>query len=104
MNPIRRLLDALKNLGRKRKHLVQYGDSEPAETDEEAFQNFAKDTWEIPRPPPPQPHRRHVRTTLVPKAGRKAIHQDISRFMKHRGKWSPEYRKSVKAKIQPEDD
>jgi len=34
---------------------------------------------------------------------RKAVHQDIGRFMKH-GRQAPWYRKSVKAKIQPEDE
>jgi hypothetical protein len=45
------------------------------------------------------PHPR----VIVPKAGNQAIHQDVSKFMKH-GKQSPIYRKSVKAKIQPEED
>jgi len=39
----------------------------------------------------------------VPKPGRQATRQDISRFMKH-GRQTPWYRKSVKAKKKPEDD
>jgi len=33
----------------------------------------------------------------------KAIHQDVGRFMKH-GHQAPWYRKSVKAKVQPEEE
>ena len=47
---------------------------------------------------PPRPRR-----TIVVKAGRQATRQDVSKFMKH-GKQAPWYRKSVKAKIKPEDN
>lgn len=40
---------------------------------------------------------------FVPKAGLQATRQDYGKFMKH-GKQAPYYRKSVKAKIQPEDE
>jgi len=39
----------------------------------------------------------------IPKAGSQATRQDISKFMKH-GRQSPTYRKSIKAKVNPEDD
>lgn len=39
----------------------------------------------------------------VPKIGRNATKQDISRFMKH-GRQAPWYRKSIKAKVKPEED
>jgi hypothetical protein len=47
---------------------------------------------------PPRPRR-----TIVVKAGRQATRQDVSKFMKH-GKQASWYRKSVKAKIKPEDN
>lgn len=40
---------------------------------------------------------------FVPKPGSQATSQDIGKFM-HHGKQAPYYRKSVKAKIQPEDE
>lgn len=40
---------------------------------------------------------------FVPRAGVQATRQDVGKFMKH-GKQSSYYRKSVKAKIQPEDE
>jgi hypothetical protein len=45
----------------------------------------------------PQPNR------YVPVAGSQAIHQDISKFMKH-GRQTLEYRRSCKARIQPDED
>jgi hypothetical protein len=39
----------------------------------------------------------------IPKTNIRAVNQDISKFMKH-GKQSKQYRKSIKAKIQPEED
>ena len=101
MNPLRRLLDALKNLGHKKKHLIQYGNSEPAETDEQAFQNFAKDTWEVPRAREDRPKPR--RTAFVPRAGYQATRKDLSKFF-DKGKTSKMYRKMIKRKVQPEED
>ena len=46
--------------------------------------------------------RRSMRR-YVPKPGRQATRQNISRFMKH-GKQAPWYRKSVKARKRLEDD
>jgi hypothetical protein len=46
---------------------------------------------------------RHRRGIPLPKAGQKATRQDVSKFMKH-GHQAPWYRKSVKAKIQPEEE
>lgn len=40
---------------------------------------------------------------LVKKAGNQATRQNIQHFMKH-GRQAPWYRKSVKAKIKPEED
>jgi len=48
----------------------------------------------------PLPPRRSV---VVKHAGSQAGRQDVGRFMKH-GKQLPHYRKSVKAKIQPEKE
>lgn len=48
------------------------------------------------------PMRRHTRR-YIPKPGRQATRQDISRFMKH-GRQASWYRKSVKAKKRPEDE
>ena len=45
----------------------------------------------------------HSVPILVPKAGRQASRQDIGKFMKH-GHQASWYRKSVKAKVQPEDE
>lgn len=45
-------------------------------------------------------HRKHVEPHLRPV---KAVNQDVSRFMKH-GHQAPWYRKSVKAKIQPDEE
>lgn len=42
-------------------------------------------------------------TLLVPKAGRQATRQDMSKFMKH-GKLNKEYRVSIKRKKQPDDN
>ena len=48
--------------------------------------------------------RNNIKGSLrVPKAGRQATRQDISRFMKH-GRQASWYRKSVKARKRPEDD
>lgn len=48
--------------------------------------------------------QRRLHPQLRPvKKPRKAIHQDIGRFMKH-GRQSAYYRRTVKAKIQPKED
>jgi len=51
----------------------------------------------IYNPKYPQPNR------YVPVAGSQAIHQDIGRFMKH-GRQASYYRKSIKARIQPNEE
>lgn len=43
------------------------------------------------------------RFTNIPKAGHQAVNQDVSKFMKH-GRQSPLYRKSIKAKVKPEEE
>lgn len=45
----------------------------------------------------------HPRLLVVRKAGSAASRQDVGRFMKH-GHQLPGYRKSVKAKVNPEED
>jgi len=40
---------------------------------------------------------------FVAKAGRQATRQDVGHFMKH-GRQAPYYRKSVKAKVKPEEE
>lgn len=42
-------------------------------------------------------------TISIPKAGNRASRQNVSKFMKH-GRQAPWYRKSVKARIQPEEE
>jgi len=44
-----------------------------------------------------------VTTHYVPKPGHQATRQDVSKFMKH-GQQIPYYRKSVKAKVKPEEE
>ena len=46
---------------------------------------------------------RHHRGIPLPKVGQKATQQNVGKFMKH-GKQLKSYRKSVKAKIQPEEE
>jgi len=48
-------------------------------------------------------HRTRSVHTVVPKAGGQATRQDVGKFMKH-GRQAPYYRKSVKAKVKPEDE
>jgi len=47
-------------------------------------------------------HRTRSRT-VVPKAGKQATRKDYGKFMKH-GHQAPWYRKSVKAKVKPEEE
>ena len=56
---------------------------------------FVEDLRKREQEKPPRPIR-----VRVP---RKRPHHDISRFMKKHGRWSKEYRASVKAKVKPED-
>lgn len=46
------------------------------------------------------PQKVHV---FVNRRGSQATHQDISKFMKH-GRQSPQYRKSMKQHLSPEED
>lgn len=50
--------------------------------------------------PKPQTRRRRIPR----RTSRRRPHHDISKFMKGHGRWSPEYKRSVEAGIQPEDD
>jgi hypothetical protein len=41
---------------------------------------------------------------IIPKAGSQAIHKDLNKFMRVHGKQLSTYRKSVKAKVRPEEE
>ena len=66
-------------------------------------ERLVRERW-LPEPKPkPRVRRVRGRGHGLPKPKSKAVHADISRFMKgskHQHKW---YRRSVRAKIDPED-
>ena len=88
----------LKRLG---KTFYQYGTSKPATTEEEAFENWCEDNLAIK--PTKKPTSMRV---PGPKPGSQAIAKGYGRHMKGKGSKHqlPAYRRSVKARIQPEDE
>lgn len=100
---LRRFLDVLKRVFKRQRGGPARVGRSPHET-EVAGSNPALAT-KISRSDIRSPNniRRSSQVRWVPKPGRQATHQDISRFMKH-GRQALWYRKSVKAKKKPEDD
>lgn len=70
----------------------------------EALERVREETIRERWLPPPKPVVRRGRRLPRRKPRSSAVHHDVSRFMKKHGRWSKEYRASVKARAQPEED
>jgi len=68
-------------------------------------ERLARQEW-LPKPPKPdlmKKLRLKMRAKRLPKPTSKAVHADIGRYMRGKGQHKG-YRRSVKARVQPEDD
>jgi len=81
--------------------------TEPRERTPEllSLEERARQEW-LPKPPKPDPIKKlrlRMRVKRLPKPTSRAVHADIGRYMRGKGQHK-HYRRSVKARVQPEED